>query len=53
MLKDTAALFQPAKLGNLTIENRIIMAPLTRTRAINHLANDLMANYYTQRASAG
>ncbi|HKM15185.1 MAG TPA: alkene reductase [Marinospirillum sp.] len=53
MPQDTTALFQPIKLGKLTLPNRFIMAPLTRARAINHLPNDLMAEYYAQRASAG
>ncbi|MFC6268089.1 alkene reductase [Frigoriflavimonas asaccharolytica] len=39
----------------LQLENRIAMAPMTRSRADNenHLANELMQTYYTQRASAG
>ncbi len=48
-------LFTPLKLGALNLPNRIIMAPLTRARAANpgRVPNDLMAVYYTQRASAG
>lgn len=47
-------LFEPLQLGSLTIPNRMIMAPLTRTRAgIEHMPNALMAEYYAQRASAG
>ncbi|BBN59781.1 alkene reductase [Hydrogenovibrio marinus] len=53
MPTDTTPLFHPVKLGDLTIANRFVMAPLTRCRAINHIPNDLMAEYYTQRASAG
>ncbi|MDX1796789.1 MAG: alkene reductase, partial [Hydrogenovibrio sp.] len=53
MPTETDALFQPVKLGDQTIPNRFIMAPLTRCRAINHIPNDLMAEYYSQRASAG
>ncbi|QKI89339.1 alkene reductase [Thiomicrorhabdus xiamenensis] len=49
----TEILFQPVQLGNLTLDNRFVMAPLTRCRAINHIPNELMAEYYTQRASAG
>lgn len=46
-------LFQNLKLGALTLANRIIMAPLTRSRAgLEHIPNDLMATYYAQRASA-
>lgn len=48
-------LFSEYKLGDLTLKNRIIMAPMTRGRATNPelLATDLMATYYKQRASAG
>ena len=41
-------------LRGLTLRNRVVMAPLTRARAgRERLPNDLMAEYYTQRASAG
>ncbi|MDE8347210.1 MAG: alkene reductase [Acidocella sp.] len=47
-------LFDPLKLGNITLPNRIIMAPLTRARAGSvRVPNKLMADYYVQRASAG
>jgi 2,4-dienoyl-CoA reductase-like NADH-dependent reductase (Old Yellow Enzyme family) len=47
-------LLKPLKVGALTLPNRIIMAPLTRARAgEERLPNDLMAEYYGQRASAG
>jgi N-ethylmaleimide reductase len=47
-------LFTPLQAGALKLNNRILMAPLTRTRAgIEHMPNDLMAEYYSQRASAG
>lgn len=48
-----AALFSSVNVGDLTLPNRAIMAPLTRTRAIGHQPNELMAEYYAQRASAG
>ena len=49
-----ATLFDPIKIGDLELSNRIIMSPLTRCRAIdNRIPNDLMAEYYSQRASAG
>lgn len=35
------------------LDNRIVMAPMTRSRAINNIPNHLMATYYGQRASAG
>lgn len=53
MSLSNTALFTPVKLGTLELPNRVIMAPLTRTRAINHQPNELMAEYYAQRASAG
>lgn len=47
-------LFSPLQLGALCLPNRVIMAPLTRCRAHNQrIPNQLMAEYYTQRASAG
>ncbi len=47
-------LFTPLQVGRLTLPNRILLAPLTRTRAgMEHLPNDLMAEYYSQRASGG
>ncbi|MDC8771106.1 alkene reductase [Roseateles albus] len=47
-------LFSPLQAGALSLPNRILMAPLTRARASQgHLPNDLMAEYYAQRASAG
>lgn len=48
------SLFAPAQLGDLTLRNRVIMAPLTRCRAsAGRVPNALMAEYYQQRASAG
>ncbi len=46
-------LFSEYRLGDVTLHNRIIMSPMTRSRAIDNLPNDLMVNYYRQRASAG
>ncbi|MBB1521286.1 alkene reductase [Aquipseudomonas guryensis] len=47
-------LFDPIKIGDLELPNRIIMAPLTRCRAdAGRVPNALMADYYVQRASAG
>lgn len=46
-------LFQPATLGALTVQNRIAMAPMTRSRAHGNVPNDAMRTYYHQRASAG
>ncbi|HEY8879444.1 MAG TPA: alkene reductase [Roseateles sp.] len=48
------SIYQPAQLGILNLNNRIVMAPMTRSRAIYaNTPNALMARYYAQRASAG
>lgn len=47
-------LFEPLDVGELRLPNRIVMAPLTRSRAGDErIPNALMAKYYTQRAGAG
>jgi 2,4-dienoyl-CoA reductase-like NADH-dependent reductase (Old Yellow Enzyme family) len=47
-------LFDPISIGCLNLPNRIIMAPLTRSRSgASRVPNQLMADYYVQRASAG
>lgn len=47
-------LFSPLQVGDLTADNRIFLAPLTRCRAVgDHVPTALMAEYYAQRASGG
>ncbi|GAA4359911.1 alkene reductase [Hymenobacter saemangeumensis] len=46
-------MFSPAKLGPFTLSNHIAMAPMTRSRALGNVPNELMAEYYRQRAAAG
>lgn len=47
-------LLSPTQLGDISIKNRVLMAPMTRSRAnIDGTANELMQTYYAQRASAG
>ena len=47
-------LFSPFTLGGMTLPNRVVMAPMTRSRAGEAgLPNELMAKYYSQRAGAG
>ncbi|WP_413294977.1 alkene reductase [Bdellovibrio sp. HCB185ZH] len=46
-------LFEPIQLGRIKLQNRLVMAPMTRSRAIGNLANDMMVKYYADRASAG
>lgn len=53
MTTNNDTLFRPLLVGDLTLRNRILMAPLTRARASDRVPNEMMAQYYTQRASAG
>lgn len=46
-------LFTPLTLGKLTLQNRVVMAPMTRCRATDNVPNELMAGYYALRAGAG
>ena len=46
-------LFSKAILGTLTLQNHLVMAPMTRSRASGNIPNELMAEYYAQRGSAG
>ena len=47
-------LLSPVTIGSLQLANRVIMAPLTRSRTEqNHVPNSMMAEYYSQRATAG
>src|SRR5215467_3270300 len=48
-------LFEPYKLGPITLANRLVMAPLTRNRAVpgSFVPSPFAAEYYAQRASAG
>ena len=47
-------LFTPIRLGRIDLANRLIMAPMTRSRADNHgVVGELTATYYAQRATAG
>jgi N-ethylmaleimide reductase len=53
-LAHDAALLQPIRIGDTAAENRIFMAPLTRSRAqVDGTPSELAAQYYAQRASAG
>jgi N-ethylmaleimide reductase len=55
LIKPSEVLLVPYTLGDLKLRNRVVMAPLTRTRAENEgkVPNELMAEYYAQRAGAG
>ena len=55
MIANESPLLQPFRLGDLTLPNRVVMAPLTRNRATHgsDAPGELAATYYRQRASAG
>lgn len=55
MKQRTNKLFEPAQLKALSLQNRIVMAPMTRARTTQpgNIPNEMMATYYQQRASAG
>ena len=46
-------LFDPIRLGDLALPNRIVMAPMTRNRAVGTIPGERHARYYAQRATAG
>ncbi|MBU6439994.1 MAG: alkene reductase [Betaproteobacteria bacterium] len=54
-MQGPSALFQPLRLGRLELRNRVVMAPLTRSRASQpgDVPSEMNARYYAQRASAG
>lgn len=51
--KNEKDLFAPVQVNGANLANRIVMAPMTRSRAIGNMPNGTMATYYAQRASAG
>lgn len=50
----TSIIFEPTKLGSIELKNRVVVAPMTRSRAgVGDLPGELHVDYYSQRASAG
>ena len=45
-------LFSKTTVGPLALQNRLVMNPMTRGRAIGNIPNELMAQYYAERASS-
>lgn len=46
-------LLTATKIGSAKVENRVVMSPMTRCRAVGNIPNALMATYYKQRSGAG
>src|SRR6185369_15317422 len=53
MSSSTDVLFRPLQIGSLRLKNRIVMAPMTRTRAAEGIPGDANAAYYRRRAEGG
>jgi NADPH2 dehydrogenase len=52
MSSSVSSLFQPLRVGNINLQHRVVMAPLTRFRANkDHVHGELAKTYYTQRSS--
>ncbi|HEY0107890.1 MAG TPA: NADH:flavin oxidoreductase [Rhizomicrobium sp.] len=52
-MSDTSILFRPFTLKSLTLPNRIVMAPMTRSKSPEQIPNDKVAAYYKARAAGG
>ena len=48
----TRTLFTPFKLGKLELRNRVVMAPMTRSRSPGGVPGEDVADYYARRAAA-
>lgn len=48
-----SSLFESYDMNGIRLKNRVAMAPMTRSRAVNNLPDDLVAEYYAQRSEAG
>ena len=46
-------LLEPAQIGAISLKNHVVMAPMTRCRALGNVPNALMVEYYKQRTGAG
>jgi len=53
MSQSFPVLLSPYQLGDIQLSNRVVMSPMTRSRAIGNVPNELMAAYYGSRATAG
>lgn len=46
-------IFEPLLVGDMELSHRIVMSPLTRIRCVGSVPNELVAEYYAQRATRG
>ena len=52
-MPSTTALFRPFESENLSLKNRVVMAPMTRNMCPNHTPGDHVVDYYRKRAEGG
>ena len=52
-MSSTESLFKPFNLGNLALNNRIVMAPMTRSFSPGNVPNSKVVDYYRRRAEGG
>jgi len=50
---EDSIILNPYNMGDIMLSNRVVMAPMTRCRAINNIPNQMMVDYYANRSSAG
>jgi 2,4-dienoyl-CoA reductase-like NADH-dependent reductase (Old Yellow Enzyme family) len=53
LLMSVDLLFKPFTVKNLTLANRVVMAPMTRSKSPRHVPNKAVADYYRRRAEGG
>ncbi|PWA95606.1 artemisinic aldehyde delta-11(13) reductase [Artemisia annua] len=53
MSENPPTLFSAYKMGNFNLSHRVVLAPMTRCRAINAIPNEALVEYYRQRSTAG
>ncbi|CAL5398482.1 unnamed protein product [Camellia sinensis] len=51
--KGSASLFSPFKMGKFKLSHRVVLAPMTRCRALNEIPGEALVEYYVQRSTAG
>ncbi|KAM7258873.1 hypothetical protein ACFE04_014614 [Oxalis oulophora] len=49
----SSSLFSPYNMGKFNLSHRVVLAPMTRCRAVNGIPNSALTDYYTQRSTPG
>ncbi|KAJ6739582.1 12-OXOPHYTODIENOATE REDUCTASE 3 [Salix koriyanagi] len=53
MAEKGTSLFSPCKMGKFSLSHRVVLAPMTRCRALAGIPGDALVEYYTQRSTPG